>query len=102
MTIRWEALTIDARDPMSLAQWWARTLGWELMAPDPAGVEVRSPGGRSSSLFFVPVEEGKQTKNRLHLDLSAEDHAAALDDLIGRGATHAAVGQPDDAERVVR
>jgi len=101
MTIRWEALTIDARDPVSLAQWWRQTLGWEVMEPDPAGVEVRSPDGRSPSLFFVAVEEDKQTKNRLHLDLYAEDQAAALEDLINRGATHAAVGQPDDAECIV-
>lgn len=101
MTIRWEALTIDARDPASIARWWAQTLGWDLMDPEPAGVEVRSPDGRSSSLFFVGADEAKQAKNRLHLDLYAEDQAAAVDDLTARGATRATVGQPHDAEWVV-
>lgn len=101
MAITWEALTIDARDPASLARWWAQTLGWDVVDPDPAGVEVRSPDGHSSSLFFVRVDDAKPTKNRLHLDLYADDQAAAVDDLIARGATRAAVGQPDDAEWVV-
>ncbi len=101
MVITWEALTIDARDPVSLARWWAQTLGWDLMDPDPAGVEVRPPDGRSSSLFFVRVDDTKQTKNRLHLDLYAEDQAAAVDDLTARGATRAAVGQSPDAGWVV-
>ncbi|WP_199429158.1 VOC family protein [Qaidamihabitans albus] len=101
MAIRWEALTIDAREPESLARWWAKTLGWVLVDPQPGGVEVRSPDGHSSSLFFVRVDDAKLSKNRLHLDLYAEDQVAAVDDLISRGATRAAVGQPDDAEWVV-
>lgn len=99
--LRWEALTIGAQDPVSLARWWAQTLGWDLMDPDPAGVEVRPPHGPSPSLFFVRVDEAKQATNRLHLDLYAEDQAAAVDDLLARGATRADVGQPRDADWVV-
>ncbi|MFD0773239.1 VOC family protein [Streptomonospora algeriensis] len=101
MEIRWEALTIDAREPLSLARWWAQTLDWEVMDPDPAGVEVRSPDRHASSLFFVRVDDTKPAKNRLHLDLYAEDQAAAVEGLIARGATRASVGQPDGAEWVV-
>ncbi|KIH96735.1 glyoxalase [Streptomonospora alba] len=101
MEIRWEALTIDARDPLSLARWWARTLDWDVMDPEPSGVEVRSPDRRSPSLFFVRVDDAKATKNRLHIDVYAEDQAAAVDELVSRGAARAAVGQPGDAEWVV-
>lgn len=101
MAIKWEALTIDAREPLSLARWWAQILGWHVKDPDPAGVEVHSPDGRSSSLFFVRVDDTKLTKNRLHLDLYADDQVAAVDDLITRGATRVDVGQPDDVEWVV-
>jgi hypothetical protein len=102
VTLKWEALTIDAREPLSLAQWWARTLGWNLIDPVPGGVEVRPPPeGCAPSLFFVAVDDAKVAKNRLHLDLYAEDQAAAVDDLVARGATRGAVGQPDDAEWVV-
>ncbi|TQN27800.1 putative enzyme related to lactoylglutathione lyase [Haloactinospora alba] len=99
--MKWEALTVDAREPRSLARWWAQTLDWDVMDPDPAGVEVRSPDRHSPSLFFVHVDDAKPAKNRLHLDLYAEDQAAAVDDLVARGATRAAVGQSDDAEWVV-
>jgi len=101
MVIGWAALTIDARDPLSLARWWAQTLGWEPADPAPAGVEVRPPDGRGPSLFFTRADGAKPAKNRLHLDLYAEDQAAAVNDLLARGATRAAVEQPDDADWVV-
>ncbi|OLT47956.1 hypothetical protein BJF85_13720 [Saccharomonospora sp. CUA-673] len=101
MGITWEALTIDARDPRSLAQWWATTLGWRLMDPVPGGVEVQDPTQAAPSLFFVHVGDDKTTKNRLHLDLSAGDQPSVIEDLLARGASRASVGQPDDAEHVV-
>jgi hypothetical protein len=101
VAISWEALTVDARDPESLARWWAQTLGWDVLDPVPAGVEVREPEGRAPSLFFVPVNGEKTIKNRLHLDLYAEDRAATIEDLIARGASHVDVGQSADAEWVV-
>lgn len=101
MRINWEALTIEARDPLSLARWWAKTLDWGVVDPAPAGVEIRHSDEHSPSLFFVRVDEEEPAKNRLHLDLYAEDQAAAVDELIARGATRAAVGQPEEAEWVV-
>ncbi|QVQ52844.1 VOC family protein [Spiractinospora alimapuensis] len=99
--IRWEALTVDASDPLELARWWARTLGWEVVDPFPAGVEVRPSDGRAPSLFFVEVDDARHGKNRLHLDLYAEDQPAAVSELLARGATRADVGQPADAACVV-
>lgn len=101
MEIRWEALTIDAREPLALARWWAQTLNWDVVDPDPGGVEVRPPDGGSPSLFFARVDDAKPAKNRLHLDLYAEAQTAAADELIARGATRADVGQPEEAECVV-
>lgn len=101
MAIRWEALTIDARDPAALAQWWAETLAWEVVEWLPAGVEVRQPERRCASLFFVSVPEAKQGKNRLHLDLYADDQNETVDALTARGATRADVGQPGDAPYIV-
>lgn len=101
MAIGWEALTIDAEDPESLARWWAQTLNWDLMDSSPAGVEVRPSDGHGPSLFFAHVPQQPRTKNPLHLDLYATDQAAAVVDLISRGAIRADVGQPEDAEWVV-
>ncbi|GGV36556.1 hypothetical protein GCM10010182_70890 [Actinomadura cremea] len=100
MEIKWEALTIEAREPLSLARWWAQTLERGVVE-HPAGVEVRPQDGHAPSLFFVRVDDAKSAKNRLHLDLYAVDQAAAADELIARGATRAAVGQPEEAGWVV-
>jgi hypothetical protein len=101
MAIRWEALTVDAHDPRSLAQWWAQTLDWELVDRLPGGVEVRQPQRQSPSLFFLAVPNAKESKNRLHLDMYADDQGEAVAALIARGATRADVGQPRDAECIV-
>lgn len=50
---------------------------------DPA-VFVDGPG---PNLCFQEVPEGKTTKNRLHLDLSAPDRRAEVDRLVGLGAS---------------
>ncbi|SFM58334.1 hypothetical protein SAMN05216207_1001190 [Pseudonocardia ammonioxydans] len=101
MAIRWEALTVDALDPSSIAQWWAQTLDWEVVDWLPAGVEVRQPERQSASLFFLSVPEAKQIKNRLHLDLYADDQSETIDALVARGAARADVGQPEDAACIV-
>ncbi|GAB3476819.1 VOC family protein [Nocardiopsis coralliicola] len=101
MDITWEALTVAAGEPLALAQWWGRTLGWDVVDPYPDGVEVRPRGGRGPSLFFIPAGGPGTGQNRLHLDLSVRDRAAAAEELVARGAAHADVGQPADAEWTV-
>ena len=52
-----------------------------------------------SGLVFVPVPEGKTTKNRLHIDLAphiSQDRDAQIEDLLARGATRVDVGQDED------
>ena len=93
MAIRWEALTIDARDPLGLARWWAETLSWDVVDWLPAGVEVRQPERECVSLFFVAVSDLKDRKNRLHLDLYVDDQDGTVAALEARGATRTDVGQ---------
>nr|WP_231747718.1 VOC family protein [Auraticoccus cholistanensis] len=55
--------------------------------------EHRGPG-----LVFVPVPEGKQVKNRLHLDLAPwgeDDQEAEVARLVGLGARRVDVGQSE-------
>ncbi|BBF99480.1 MULTISPECIES: VOC family protein [Pseudonocardia] len=101
MKVTWEALTIDVRDPVASARWWAATLDWEITSHEPAGVEVHPPDRQGPSLFFVENYGAKLGKNRLHLDLAAEDQAAVLEQLISRGATRVDIGQAPDADCVV-
>ena len=52
-------------------------------------------------LLFLKVPEGKQVKNRLHLDLRPEDQAAEVARAEALGATRTSVGQGDDVTWVV-
>jgi hypothetical protein len=115
-TSREVQVTFDAGDPGALAAFWAEALGYRLQAPPPGfdswdqaldamGVppEHRNnasalvdPDGAGPRLFFQRVPEGKQAKNRVHLDvraapgLAGEARMAALEAecerLVARGA----------------
>ncbi|EID53231.1 VOC family protein [Saccharomonospora xinjiangensis] len=84
-------LTFDCADPAALAAFWAGALGYRVQAP-PAGFDswdqaldamgvppekrndasaVIDPDGAGLRIFFQRVPEGKQVKNRLHLDVRA-------------------------------
>jgi hypothetical protein len=84
-------VTFDCADPGGLAEFWCEVLGYQLQPPpdgfaswdaalDAWGVppEARNdrsaavdPAGRGPRLFFQKVPEGKQAKNRVHLDVRA-------------------------------
>ncbi len=82
-------ITVDCHDPAALSEFWADALGYRLDAP-PAGYATwpaflqaqgvpeeewnsasacSDPDGPGPRLFFQRVEEHKEEKNRLHLDL---------------------------------
>ncbi|MFG3599691.1 VOC family protein [Micromonospora chersina] len=109
-------ITFDCADPAALAAFWATTLGYRLQDP-PGGFEsweqaldamgvpperrndasaVVDPAGTGPRLFFQRVPEGKQVKNRVHLDvraapgLSGDARMAALEAEAERLVTHGA------------
>lgn len=82
-------LVIDARDPVMVAEFWRTALGYE-REPAPAGYDTWQdfaegnnipreewpdsaidPEGLRPRLFFQPVPEKKELKNRLHIDINA-------------------------------
>ncbi|QYN39197.1 VOC family protein [Pseudonocardia sp. DSM 110487] len=110
-------ITFDCADPAGLATFWADVLGYQVQAP-PQGFDswdqaleafgvppekrndasaVIDPDGSGPRLFFQRVPEGKQVKNRVHLDVRAapglegDARMAALEAeaerLVSRGAT---------------
>jgi catechol 2,3-dioxygenase-like lactoylglutathione lyase family enzyme len=110
-------ITFDCADPAGLSVFWADALGYQVQAP-PEGFEsweqaldafgvpperrndasaVIDPDGSGPRLFFQRVPEGKQAKNRVHLDvraapgLAGDARMAALEAeaerLVSRGAT---------------
>lgn len=104
--LRVQAITVDATDPSAIATFWEHALGWrrtyeaddEVMLEPPAG----SPqDGVAPDLLFIRVPEGKQVKNRRHLDLRPDDQAAEVRRLERLGASRIDIGQGDDVTWVV-
>jgi hypothetical protein len=97
-------IVIDCRHPASLARFWAAALdGFEVAPYDEAELErlrakgitdteddpsvlVESPG-TFPRLFFQLVPERRTGKNRVHLDLRADDPEAEVERLTSLGAT---------------
>jgi hypothetical protein len=96
MALEWEAVVVDARDPIALAHWWKDALGWVLAGEEDDGLAIRAASGQYPELLFEAVPEGKVVKNRLHLDFRPDDQGATVERLLAMGATHADVGQGNE------
>ena len=106
MTIRFQALCVDAADPARAADFWEAALGWRRTFEEPDEVVLEPPAGSpedgvSPDLLFLRVPEGKTVKNRLHIDLRPDDQAAEVARLEGLGARRIDVGQKPDVSWVV-
>ncbi|APU22004.1 VOC family protein [Actinoalloteichus sp. GBA129-24] len=103
MSSRITVLTIDARDPSGLADFWCRVLDWQIMDDVDEGVGIAPKGESESRIAIFAVPEAKTQKNRLHLDLSADGITAQaeLARLLELGARRVDVGQPSDASWTV-
>lgn len=109
MSVRWYSVVIDAHDIQAQARWWAKVLDWTTVYESDEEVVIVPPhaveNGRQFvwseqpiGWVFVPVQEGKQIKNRLHLDLAPgkdDDHAAEVARLVALGARRVDVGQDE-------
>lgn len=98
MASKWYSVVVDCADPSALGHWWAQVLDYTVVyeAPD----EVVIAGGteaepKNPGLVFVPVPEGKEAKNRLHIDLNPDDQDAEVARLEALGAVRVDVGQKD-------
>jgi catechol 2,3-dioxygenase-like lactoylglutathione lyase family enzyme len=111
MSLRWYTVVVDSRDVQAQARWWAQVLDWQVVyeADDevviiPGWVDLQTldevPWERQGpGMVFVPVPEGKQVKNRLHVDLAphtSQDRDAEIARLLELGATRVDVGQGED------
>jgi hypothetical protein len=98
-------IVIDCASPAALARFWAAVLDGYAVAPydeeelarlralgiddpedDPTVLLESTDGPR---LWLVRVPEAKTVKNRVHLDLRADDATAELARLVSLGATKA-------------
>jgi predicted enzyme related to lactoylglutathione lyase len=96
VTSRLVSVAVDSADPVASARWWARALGWRVVASEPDEVEIAPAEAREPTLVFLAVAEPKTVKNRIHPDLasqSARDQRETVDRLVAAGATPVDVGQ---------
>jgi catechol 2,3-dioxygenase-like lactoylglutathione lyase family enzyme len=99
MACRISEIVIDARDPETLARFWAGVLGYVEIGREPDGIELGPPGtgfgGPQPTLVIGVGGRGKAAKLPLHLDVSPtdRDQDAELRRLLELGAKPADVGQ---------
>ncbi len=89
-------LAVDAHDLPALARFWCQVLDWKVLFEDPEEIVIGADETAYPGMCFLPVPERKSVKNRLHLDLNPDDHAAEVERIIGLGARRVDVGQGPD------
>lgn len=97
MSLDWEQVIIDARDPVALGTWWREALGWMVIDEGPEVFEIRPEATQTPGLLFVPVLDAKTVKNRLHLDFRPEEQDREVDRLLSLGASRIDVGQGEQS-----
>jgi catechol 2,3-dioxygenase-like lactoylglutathione lyase family enzyme len=87
--LRLAALAIDCTDdPAGLARWWQGLIGGEVDVDEEGDASLEAPG--FPRLDFLRVPDGKESKNRLHLDFYATgEFDAAVEAALAHGATKA-------------
>jgi hypothetical protein len=99
MPTRLTHLVVDTPDAVALARWWADALDWLVDASSPEESYIVPPAGEPGvPIVFGLVDDAKQGKNRVHLDLAsstAEEQRATVERLLAAGATRADIGQGD-------
>jgi len=90
--LRWQNIVVDCRNPERVARFWSQALGLPVQGPQD-GEWWLEPGGDHPDILFLEVPEAKSVKNRVHLDLRPDDHAAEVERLLGLGARHVDIGQ---------
>jgi predicted enzyme related to lactoylglutathione lyase len=104
MPSRLHALCFDANDPARLARFWAGVLGWEMAGDPQDGTALLPSDDTGFRIRFLPTEEPKTGRNRMHFDLtstSLEDQQQTVSRSLELGGRHIDIGQGPDAAHVV-
>ncbi|MFJ6698862.1 VOC family protein [Streptomyces sp. NPDC091272] len=84
MRARIDEIVFDCADPAALVRFWASLVGGEPVDRSPDWSYIDVPD--FTRLAFQRVPEGKAAKNRLHIDLVAEDIPAFSAEAVTLGA----------------
>ncbi len=84
MTLSIATVTVDTTDPAPLARWWADQLGGQVNDPFDGFFLIVSGG--PVQMAFGKVDDPTPGKNRIHVDLFADDLDAEVARLVEAGA----------------
>jgi hypothetical protein len=80
-------VTFDCDSPARVAEFWGAALGYKVEAINEFFAQAAHPDGTRPNLLFIKVPEGRTVKNRVHLDMEADDREGEIARLVGLGAT---------------
>src|SRR4051794_5968105 len=80
-------VTFDCENPARVAEFWGAALGYTVEHPGEGFSAATHPEGHRPMLLFIKVPEPRTAKNRMHVDLGADNREAEIERLIGLGAT---------------
>jgi len=88
-------VVVDTHDLRRLAEFWAAVLRWQVLSVREREVVIGPDDTAPIGMCFMPVEDPKAGKNRLHLDLttSADDRDAEIARILALGARRVDIGQ---------
>ncbi|MCU1369624.1 MAG: hypothetical protein JWO77_818 [Ilumatobacteraceae bacterium] len=100
------AVAFGAADPLALAGFWARALGWDVGedSGDGGAVDLTPTDGTRFTVGFRPLAPEQTSRHRLHLDLttsSAGDQQRSADELVALGGRHVDIGQTPEEGHLV-
>lgn len=77
---------LDCRDPRRLAEFWAEAIGYREAAQTGAYTVLAPREGPGPEFVLQCVPEAKTVKNRMHLDIRADQLDVAVERLLSLGA----------------
>jgi hypothetical protein len=93
VAVTWFGTMIDCRDPELLARFWCEVLRFQVVFRSDSMIAIAASQDSYPGLGFVRVDDPKDGKNRLHLDLRPDDQYAEVRRLLALGASRADIGQ---------
>jgi catechol 2,3-dioxygenase-like lactoylglutathione lyase family enzyme len=87
VAIRVGSVVVDCNDLPPMLRFWREALHYEpKYPPEDDWVLLRDPSGGGVNVSLQVVPEPRAGKNRLHLDLYADDQSAEVERLVELGA----------------
>jgi predicted enzyme related to lactoylglutathione lyase len=102
MAVSLHHIVIDTHDLPTLSRFWTQVLGWSVLSEREREIVIGPDEDAEVGICFMPVNDDKVVKNRLHLDLNPgadvtpADREREIERILGLGARRVQIGQRGD------